>query len=69
METVTVQKQVFENFVVDLEKLIVDFEKMLDTALEMESEQRLNEMKNKKVKTLGEDEYRKFMKKAGVTDA
>ncbi len=30
METVTVQKQVFQNFVVDLEKLPTDFEKMLD---------------------------------------
>jgi len=60
MEYVTVEKKTLQNFVLDLENLIADFEKMLDTSLEMESGNRLGEMKNKKIKALSEDDYKKF---------
>lgn len=66
METITVQKQVFENFMFDFEKLLVDYEKILDAALVIESEKRLTEAKTNKVQMLDDAEYKKFMKSKGV---
>ncbi|MEK6981841.1 MAG: hypothetical protein AABX38_02820 [Candidatus Micrarchaeota archaeon] len=66
METITVQKQVFENFIFDFEKLLVDYEKILDTALTIESEKRLSEAKTSQVQMLNENDYKKFMKAKGV---
>ena len=66
MEFVTVEKKTLKNFVLDLETLITDFEKMLDNSLEIESEKRLTDMKNKKIRSLSEEDYQKFIKKMGI---
>ena len=66
METITIQKETFRNFVVDLERLLSDFEKMLDNSLEVETNQRLNELKDNRVKSFSESDYQKHIKKMGV---
>lgn len=61
-----IQKKVFENFVGDIERLLTDFEQILDANLAHESEIRLNEIKNKKVTDLKEEDYKRFIKKMGI---
>lgn len=65
-ENITVRKEALEHFVVDLERLLADFERVLDTSLQMEAENRLHEMKKGEVRPLGEEDYKKFMKKMGI---
>ena len=66
METITVQKKTFENFLSDFEQMLTDFENMVDVALELEADKRLTEIKNKKVNSFDEKAYQSFIKKAGL---
>ncbi len=58
----TVQNILFQNFIVELEQLITDIEKILETTLEIETTNRLDEMKDNEMKTFSEDDYNGFIK-------
>ncbi len=66
METVIVEKKMLENFTLDLARLLTDFEKILDTSLARDADQRLFDLKNGKVDALSEADYQKFIKKMGI---
>ena len=66
MDTITIQKQTLQDFVVDLEKLLTDFEQILDASLEGKAEERLKELQTGKIKGFTEEDYLKFVKKMGL---
>ena len=63
MNTITIQKETLNEFVVDLERLLTDFERILDVSLEAKAEERLNELQSGKTKAFTEEDYLKFIMK------
>ncbi len=66
METIIVEKKMLENFTLDLERLLNDFEKILDTNVAREADERLFDLKSGKVDGLSEEDYQNFIKKMGL---
>ena len=68
MEMVSVRKELIENFVVDVEKLLTDFERILDVSLQSDAENRLHELSSGEVKSFSEGDYKAFIRKMGIKD-
>ena len=63
-ELITVPKQIFSSIVSDFEKLLEDFEMLVDVNTNIDT--RIKDIKKGKVKGLTEDDFKDFLKNAGI---
>lgn len=66
MESIAIPRNLFNNLLMDFEKLLNDFEQIAEQDTMKVAEKRLEEIKTGKVKTLTEKDFIGFVKKEGV---